>query len=133
MYCFLRFFLKCVRVCERPFEMTVAVTVTRPGCTKGRPMREKSLVAASNTLSNVNLSPIFGGQYPSTTRRSPSVTRHCFPSKCTMAKFLDLFSSINLLQVVIISFVVSVADLCSAGAKLVAKRENRPPETKIIN
>lgn len=131
MYCFLLFFLKCVLVWDRPLEMTVAVTSTSPGCTTGRPMREKSLVPASKTLSSLILSPMLGGQYPSMTRRSPSVTRHCLPNKCTMAKFLEAFCLIMLLHSAITSFVVSETDLHFVGATVVMNLDRTPAVSKI--
>lgn len=137
MNCFLLFFLKCVRVCESPLEMTVAVTFTKPGCTSGRPIREKSFVAATNTFSNFISSPMLGGQYPSTTNKSPSVTRHCFPKRCTIAKLRDGFSSINLLHVAMTSLVVSASDFLSTGATFVMNLDKMPPGTikicKIVN
>lgn len=62
MYCFRRFFLKCVLVCDNPFSTTVAVTLTKSGCTNGVPISEKSFAPANKTLSNRNLSPMLGGQ-----------------------------------------------------------------------
>lgn len=82
MYCFLRFFLKTVRVCASVFSMTVACTSTNPGCTSGRPISENSSPPTSSTcfnymnfskvsisryqtnctFSNFNLSPMVGGQ-----------------------------------------------------------------------
>lgn len=103
-YCFLRFFLKCMRVCVKVFSITVACTSTKPGCTRGRPIKEKSFPPASSTwmkkflfqhfclLSNVEftlskriLSPMFGGQKPSTKMMSPEVILNCLPHKCTTA------------------------------------------------
>lgn len=117
-------------MCDRPLEIIVAVTVTKPGCTNGLPMRETSLVPANNTLSNVILSPIFGGQYPSTTSRSPSVTLHCFPSKCIIAKLREDLDSIILLHVAITSLVVSATVEFCVGVFCVINLERMPPIKK---
>lgn len=90
-------------------------------------MREKSLVPAKRTLSNLIWSPMFGAQIPSTTRRSPSVTLHCFPNRCTIAKFLDAFFSIIWLHSAITSFEISETVLFSTGAKFVANLDSIPP------
>lgn len=99
--CFLLFLRNLVCVCERVFPITVAVTLTKPGWTKGRPIRLKSLVPATRTFSSLISSPIAGGHSPTRTMRSPSVTRLCFPITWTIAKLLLSFESARVLTVFI--------------------------------
>lgn len=86
MYCFLRFFLKCVFVWLSVFSTTVAFTKMSPGSKMGLPTSVKSRAPARSTLSRLISSPIVGGQYPSTRMISPGVTLNCLPHRWTTAK-----------------------------------------------
>lgn len=54
LYCFLRFFLKCVLVCDTVFSITVAWTVAIPSWTKGRPTNVKSVPPINITCRNTS-------------------------------------------------------------------------------